>query len=251
MKRISLWLAMLVFAPGIVEAVDYVPPRYRTHYSPYAFSYHKSGMVPGGLDYSSQAFSYRHSGLVPEGVRYTPYLLRYGHSGLVIDYYGYSTSSDHYAPACGSRPVCVPVRHAPVGGPRACAVENRGPNPIETIRRCLQDKGHHDVNINQVLMIDSKLVSADFFLKDRNLIIKYWNPSEIESLKTQKEYKQTGYEKYREKWMEVAAQHEQNGGRIHCVEASGTEAIVAALDSCDELNANPEETDQAVLYARN
>jgi hypothetical protein len=241
---------MLIFAPGIVEAVDYVPPRYRTHYSPYAFSYRNSGMVPGGLDYSSQAFNYRHSGLVLEGVRYTPYRLRYGHSGLVIDYYGYWSPSERCGPAYHDSSVRVPVPCAPGASPRVCAAESRRPSEIETIRRCLQARGHDDVNINQVLMIDSKLVSADFFLKDRNLIIKYWNPSEIESLKTQQKYKQTGYEKYRERWMEVAAQHEQNGGRIHYVEASGAEAIVAALDSCDELNASPEETDHAVLYAR-
>ena len=31
-------------------------------------------------------------------------------------------------------------------------------------------------------MIDNQLVSVDFLLKDRNLLIKYWNPEAIEAL---------------------------------------------------------------------
>jgi hypothetical protein len=257
MKRTSPWLVLLVLAPGIADATDYVPPRYRVHYSPYSFSYRNSGLVPGGLDYSMQAFSYRHSGLVSEGVRYTPYLLRYGSTGLVIDYYRYSTPSARYGPACESSRVRAPIPCPRGASPRVCAAgEPPAPaakqrtNEIETIRQHLQAKGH-DVNVNRILRIGGNLVSVDFFLKDRNLIIKYWNPTQIESLKTQEKFKQTAFERYRQNWMEIAAQHEQSGGRIHYVEASDTQTILAALDSCTELDVNPETANEAIMYAKN
>ncbi|MEN6425680.1 MAG: hypothetical protein ABFE13_09975 [Phycisphaerales bacterium] len=252
MKRISPWLVLLALTPGIADATYYVPPRYRVHYSPYSLSYRSSGLVRGGLDYSTQAFNYRHSGLVSEGVRYTPYRLRYGGTGLVIDYYGYSTPSGYSGPVCEERPIHVPARP-----PRVCAASNssghpgpREPDGIQTIRQCLQAKGHTAVNMNRIMRIDNALVSVEFFLKDQNLIIKYWNSDEIESLSTKEAFNQKAYERYRQNWTQTAARHEQNGGRVLCVEASGAQAIVAALDSCKELNAAPEERSEPVMYAR-
>ncbi len=258
MRRISPWLALLVFTPGIADATIYVPPRYRTHYSPYSFSYRNSGLVPGGVEYSSQAFSYRHSGLVSEGAQYTPYLLRYGRTGLVVDYYGCSTPAEHGVAVCHYDLIRVSEQRPHAVSPRTRAVprrsataEKQDSDEIGTIRRYVQAKGCDAVNVSRILRIGNNLVSVDFFLKDRNLIIKYWNPDQIESLRTQEGYKQAAYERYLKNWMEIAAQHERTGGRIHCVEASDTQAILAALDSCTELDVNPDETNQTVRYAKN
>lgn len=252
MKRISPWLVLLALTPGIADATYYVPPRYRVHYSPYSFSYRSSGLVQGGLEYSAQAFSYRNSGLVSEGKRYTPYLLRYGSTGLVVDYYGYSTPSRYSDLVCGSRPVHVPARL-----PRVCAASNpegqtvpREPDGIETIRQYLRANGHTVVNMNQVLRIGNTLVSVEFFLKDQNLIIKYWNPDAIESLSAKGSSAQRAYEKYVQNWTQVAAQHKHNGGQICNVQASDAQTIVTALDSCPGLNTNPKETSEPVLYAK-
>jgi len=253
MKRISLWLVLLAFTPGIADATYYVPPRYRVHYSPYSFSYRGSGLVRGGLDYSAQAFSYRSSGIVSEGLRYTPYLLRYGRTGLVVDYYGYSTPSPYGAGICENRPIRVPARPPKVCAAPTCAEQPapRAPDGIETIRQYLRAKGYDAVNMNHVLRIDERLVSVEFFLKDRNLIIKYWDPDEIESLSAKDELRQKVFDRYEQSWAQTAAAHEQNGGWIYSVEASDTQTIVAALDSCPELNANPDETGQTVMYAKN
>jgi len=253
MKRTSLWLTLLALTPGMADARHfYVSPRYRTHYSPYAFSYRSSGFVPGGTEYSSQAFNYRHSGLVPEGVRYTPYLLSYGSSGLIVQYYGYVAPCRYVGPIYACQPC-----QAPTQPPRVCAVPkpagrpiSGGPDGIQTIRQYLQAKGYAVVNMNRILRIDNQLVSVEFFLKDQNLIIKYWNPDEIKSLGTKEAFKQKAYEKYVANWTQIAAQHEQTGGQIYSIEASDSQTIVAALDSCKELNANPAATGEPVLYAK-
>lgn len=253
MKRTSLWLALLALTPGIADARHfYVSPRYRTHYSPYAFSYRSSGFVPGGTEYSSHAFNYRNSGLVLEGVRYTPYLLSYGSSGLIVQYYGYAMPCRYYGPVYVNEPCPVPSRP-----PRVCPIPkptghpvSRAPDGIQTIREYLQARGYAVVNMNHVLRIDNQLVSVEFFLKDQNLIIKYWNPDEIESLGTKEAFKLKAYEKYVANWTQIAAQHEQTGGQIYSIEASDAQTIVAALDSCKELSPNPSATGEPVLYAK-
>ena len=100
-------------------------------------------------------------------------------------------------------------------------------------------------------MIDNQLVSADFVLKDRNLLIKYWNPEAIESLSAQGNSRLKIYENYRGEWAKTAAQHEQNGGQIYTIEASDAQTIVAALEACPSLEAESSTETDTVLYARN
>ncbi len=236
MKRMSLWLVLLALTPGIAEA--------------YCGSYY------GGVRYSPYAFTYRSSGLVPCAAEYTPYALNYRHSGLV-EGYGYSQGSLNYgfpavrgafrraghAGSRGSRP--EPSRAQGVSRP------TRSQDGAEVIRRYLLAKGHDAVNMNGIMRIDNELISVDFFLKDHNLIIKYWNSTEIESLKAKDEFRQRSYERYRQNWIQIAARHEQTGGRIYYVEASDARMIVAALDSCTEWDTNPEETSRPVMYVKN
>ena len=78
MKRTSIIIALLVLAPAATQARH--SQRYRIRYSPYAFSYHTSGLIPGGIKYSPYAFTPSRSGLVYEGTRYTPYAFSYRNS---------------------------------------------------------------------------------------------------------------------------------------------------------------------------
>lgn len=237
MKRISFLLVLLALTPGITEAYYYSSCYYSVRYSPYAFNYRNSGLVYG-VDYTPYAFNYRNSGLVPG----------YG-------LYGGSYSSDAY-PAFGghfkraSRPAfhgSRPMRRWAQDAPTTV----RPMDGMEIIRRHLANKGFTAMNIDRILRIDDQLVSVDFLIKDRNLLIKYWNPRGIESLGEKENFKQKAYEKYQRDWTRVAAQHEQNGGTVYSVEASDAQTIVASLDACTNLDAGPETPVRPVMYARN
>jgi hypothetical protein len=263
MKRISAGLLLLVMTPGIVEATYYVSPRYRVHYSPYALSYRRSGLVPGGLDYSMYAVDYRHSGLVYEGALYTLYAVTYGSTGLVPGYCAYPV------PYCGPY-VAVPCFHqvaprapgsvkrrssyAPSAArgtrpPVAEAVRQR--DGLDIIRQYLRGKGIDNASINRICRIDGKLISVDFTLADRRLIVKYLNPQEADLLSAKETFKQKAYERYRQAWENYARQYEGNGGDVYQVKASDEQAIIAALNACDKLDAGHGIPDSLGLYAKN
>jgi len=264
MKRISLWLVLLALTPDVTEAYYYyyVPARYRIHYSPYALRYGSSGLVPGGLDYSVYAFDYSHTGLVYEGTRYTPYALQYGSTGLVYDYYyaypymmpyGYpGTVINNYYYGC--RPKCRPPRSAPGTNPQYAPPDSDSSSTdgMGTIRQYLRARGFDGASVNRILRIDNVLVSVDFTLRDRNLLIKYWDPKQVDRLSgtdaksCASATQQKIYAKYKQDWDRFAQQYEQTGGEIYQVNASDQETIVAALQACPRLG-----TGAAPMYAKN
>jgi len=247
MKRISLctrfpnaryrvWglLMLLALAPGITEA--YYSSCYGgVHYSPYALSYYHSGLVSGNVDYSPYALSYYKSGLVPG--------------------YGIGSYGDYGYPALGVR-----ARQVSRAAPRApqsvrqCAQDT--PRPIrpsdgmDIIRRHLQAKGLGSVSIDRVLRVDNQLVSVDVLVKDRNLLIKYWNPQVVDGLNTKEAFKQKAYAKYKQDWERFAEQYKQAGGEVYTVNASEPQTIVAALESCTRL-APGDGGKTPTLYAKN
>lgn len=238
MKRTSLWLALLALTPGVSQAWGYGCCGVR--YTPYAFTYRHSGLVSGCVDYTPYAFTYRNSGLVPG----------YGTYSDSCGGYSYSPGNVRVGRSFGG----VRGGHGGRSMPRHAQDTPRPPRPQDgrdIIRGHLLAKGIESANIDRILMLDDQLVSVDFVLKDRNLLIKYWNPEAIKALNAQAGPRQKTYENYRERWAEVAAQHERNGGQIYTVEASDAQTIVAALDACTTLDVKPQADNPTVLYARN
>jgi len=272
MKRTSLWIALLALTPTITQAWHTDSLRYRVRYSPYARDYHHSGLIPGGLRYSPYAQGPGRSGLVYERTRYTPYALSYDDPGLVVDYYVWPIS--RCAPVCvqvhsprprrvvrvpaASRRVCgrsspatrQTSTYAKSGGARGKSSPMSEENGLQVIRQYLDSKNVGNVGINHVLRIDGHLVTANFILRDRNLILTYWNPEEIESLAAKADFKQKAFERYRKNWQRLAEKHESNGGQIYYVEASGRERILAALESCGQLDPGGDVSQDATLYAK-
>jgi hypothetical protein len=121
---------------------------------------------------------------------------------------------------------------------------------LQTIRQYLDSKGTGSVKINDILKIDGRLVTANFTLRDRNLILTYRNPQEIEALGQKADFKQKVFERYCRNWQRLAETHESNGGRIYYVEASGKERILAALKSCDQLGPGSDVSKDTTLYAK-
>ncbi len=99
MKRISLFaIVMLMIVPGLTKARFYNSSsvRYRTRWSPYAFSHKSSGLISGHYSYSPYALSHKSSGLIHRDVRYSPYAFSHKTSGLIHDNVGYSPYAFNY-----------------------------------------------------------------------------------------------------------------------------------------------------------
>jgi len=275
MKRISIWLILLAMMPGFAEAgyySYYVPPRYRVHYSPYALRYEGTALVPGGLDYSVHAVSYGSSGLVYEGVRYTPYALGYNSSGLIYAYSSFCSYPGvaypvysgivahpsvgaHRQPAAAS---CVAraTRNTPQTTRHAQGRTQNEMNATRVIREHLQTKGFDQVSVNRVLSIDGNIISADFTIRELNLLVKYWNPDQIDALGTKSRLRLQAYKNYKRDWERFAEQYARDGGTVCSVTESNAQTIVAALDSCPALelqptpNGEPESPAPAPMYAK-
>jgi len=211
MKRISLFAALLVFAPGITQAYYGSGVRY----SPYALSYYSSGLVPGYGTYAD-SFSF----LV--------------HPGSVI-------VPRHVSPIVRRVPL---LRRA-----QGTLPPTASPNAMAVIRQHLQAQGLGAVTIDRILRVDNQLVSVDVLVRDRNLLIKYWNPEEVQRLQAKESSQQIAYARYKESWEQYAQRHRQAGGEIYYVNAAEPQAIVAALDACPRLR--PGSDTQTVLHAKN
>jgi len=272
MKRISLWIALLALTPTITQARWHHSLRYRVRYSPYAFSYNHSGLIPGGLRYSPYAYGRGSSGLVYQGTRYTPYAFTYDNPGLVLDYCLWPMTRYVPVPVCtghvpsrrprGAAPTAQRARSQSGAATRASrayaqsvpavgARPSRKPDGLQIIRQHLTNRGIRNVGVSHILRIDNQLVSVSFTVRDRNLIVKYWNPQGIESLPGKASFKQKAFERYRTNWERLAATHESRGGRIYTVEAAEKERIVAALESCDPLDTGGKALPHTALYAKN
>jgi hypothetical protein len=269
MRRASIGILLLMLLPAITQAWYDIPLECRVHFSPYAFSYHSNGLVPGGFKYNPYAFSRSTTGIVFKGFRYNPYAFNYTDTGLILDYYywwpfpwpqavAYSSGNTpgsyngnvqpgSSAPPSYSFSVTVPER-APARP--AQPEQNRHDDPLIVIKQHLRDRGFTNVSINRILRVDGKLLSADFLLQDQNLLIKYWDLRQIEALDAKADLKQKMVEKYRKDWEAYAEQYKQSGGKIYTIEVSDREEIKLVLDSCSELTPGNGTASAQTLYAR-
>jgi hypothetical protein len=260
--------------PAITQAWYDIPLECRVQFSPYAFNYHNNGLIQGGFKYNPYAFSRSTSGLVFRGVRYNPYAFNYANTGLILDYYYwwpfpwpqqpvYAGSINVSASYSGNTPApnsnALPsysfsVSRAVQQGtasvtlpPAAKPKQTRHDNPLIVIKQHLRDRGFSNVSTNRILRIDGKLVSADFLLQDQNLLIKYWDLRQTESLDS---LKQKMLEKYKKDWQSFAEQYEQGGGKIYSVEAFDREGITLVLESCGDLKPGNGTASTQTLYAK-
>jgi hypothetical protein len=200
-------------------------------YSPYAKKYGNSGLVNYRTKYSPYAKKYGNSGLVYDNVRHSPYAFGYKSSGLVADPWG-NTYNYHRSRYFHSARPCIVVCHSTsesscptAGGSKSTykrAIKNSRTKPAarrantarlkscgERIQKAEEYRNRNLIrgflNLNKVnfridrtLSIENKLISVDFILIDKNIIIKYWNPENIHTLQKQKNSKMGLYESYLE-----------------------------------------------------
>ncbi len=287
MKRISLLaIVILMIAPGVVKAFffdyHYSSVRYRTRWSPYAFSHNRSGLVSGYLRYSPYAFNHKSSGLVDNDARYSPYAFSHKHSGLIQgygDYSPYAFSYEHpgLVDDTGYRPCystcCAPVIVVQSVHSRPCAVSRkyyessdpmnnnyeekliarrerikklrdsrkqvnvaRGNDGKEIIYKYLKSRNIDDFEMTGLLKINNKTVNVNFLLRDKNIMITYWDLDEVRSLIQQPGYKRNYYEKHEKEWKNLCSKYIQAGGKVYPITSADAKEILAKLMLCSELN---------------
>jgi len=243
-------------------------------YSPYAFGHENpSGLVPYYFRYSPYAFKHGNpSGLIPYYFRYSPYALSFKNpSGLIPDYFPcffipydypvYSYDSKTSGPADCSTNCCPNVRNngsfnrsnntrphyertssiqrerTRIATEYAKKIKMRRENDgMQIIYSYLKSNSIDDFQMDRLFKVENKTVSVNFIFRDKNIIIKYWNPEETRSLLQQSGYKKTYYEKYLKQWNELCQKHEEKGGKIYQIESADKEEILSKLSLCRELS---------------
>ena len=269
-KRILLLAtAVLTTLPGLTKAFEFYydsQSRVRwspyTHslvcgnlrYSPYAKTYGTSGLVFYRTRYSPYALTYGSNGLVYDNVRYSPYAFGLKSSGLIAEPWGES----YYC--CYQRPCQRTSRSpSPYAGrstpaykrteynPRARLAERQvkmeqlralREQPSKTVKYGAEDiisgflsMKNIDFRINRILSIENNLISVDFILTDKNIIIKYWNPEKILALQKEKNSRILFYDSYLESYKNFAGNYLNSGGQIfQIITADKTEILARLLE---------------------
>ena len=234
-------------------------------YSPYAFSHkNPSGLVDRDFRYSPYAFSHKNpSGLIHENAGYSPYAFSYKHPGLVAEA-GYR--------AC-YRTCCAPVMVVHIVHNRPCAVSRKHSESSEQtknsyeeklmarrerikqirdsrkqinmakkndgkeiIYRYLKSKNINDFEMNGILKINNKTVNVNFLLRDKNIIITYWDLDEVQSLLQQPGYRRNYYERHEQQWKNLCTKYIETGGKVYPITSADAKEILAKLMLCPELN---------------
>jgi hypothetical protein len=243
MKRISTILVFLALLPGVTNA--YWPWYCGVHYTPYAFDYHHSGLVGPTVDYTPYAFDYHHSGLVAGYGCYGGY-------GYAIPIVGRSRVISFGPGVFQSSTTSGSLGLTRIAADNAPS-EIPAPRPkdgLTIIRDYLYAQGFNSVSVNRILRINGKLIGVDFTLPDQKLVVKYWDPKEVERLRSGPASRQTLYERHRQDWENYADRYRQIGGEVYCVEGSDAQTIVAALQSCPRLDIGGTSPSRPVMYAK-
>lgn len=263
MKRISIVaIVVLLAATSMVRARRY-GYGHRRSYNRHRvrWSMHTQSLISGDLYYSPYASGFGNTGLVPCWVRYSPYAFSFKHpSGLVSDFASY-TSNVNYRPrnydSKGSYRVnydcdnnCSNLSYNPESYQRRMAARraaaqrtrearkekkrNKQEDGVRFVSNYLKSR-NVDFKTHNYLRIDSRTVSVSFILEDKNMIVKYWNPDEIDLLESKAEYKKNAYIKYLQDWNEFCTEYMNQGGKICQIISANQKDIYSELMRCQEL----------------
>lgn len=265
MKRISILVTVGTVVLCHSAAASYtVPYTCRITYLPYALEYGRSGLIPGCVRYNPYALGYGYSGLAPESVRYTPYAFDARHNGLISDLgcccLPCATWGDLFLKDTDTEPSNSEGSHRQPPPCSSWAVSEEGPRqavqtwsyqPHQTGKagaavqadRIESDQRRAVVEylnkmqsgrweITRVLTVDNAAVSFDVLLKDKNVVVKYWNPSKIKSIKRQGSYRYKAYTNYLVDWIDYRDQFEATGGKVCHIATEDTYELLRELGTC-------------------
>jgi hypothetical protein len=282
MKRISLFaIVMLMIVPGLTKARYYnsTSVRYRTRWSPYAFSNKTSGLISGNYEYSPYALTRKSNGLIRRDVRYSPYAFTHKTSGLIRDDVGYSPYAFNYNHSGLIDTTNYRSRYRICRPPVVIAVDNascsrryssrssdktnityqqlptsrrerlqaqmdskkqtktaKQQDSKDIICRYLKSRNIDGFKMTGMLSIEGRVVNVNFQLKDKNIMITYWDLDEVQSLIQQPGYRRTYLERHERQWKNLCSEYTQAGGKIYPITSADEKEILAKLTLCSELN---------------
>ena len=86
--------------------------------------------------------------------------------------------------------------------------------------------------------MDGKTISVNFDIEDANIIIKFWNSSEIIEFAKNDDYKERIYENYLNSWEEYCLNNIGNTKKIYNIIAGSKEEIFEQFAFSDNLKSN-------------
>jgi hypothetical protein len=240
MKRNSILTMVLLFSicnVGFSLGYSSSSSRNRVEWSPYAY-----GLICGGLQYSPYVKNIGNTGLVPDYMYYNPYAYGNGRSGLV----GWCSYYEPYSSFAGngSCQVCTqyPVRNTQIDVRSTSYVVRNTQSAIRPVQdadfipggqlvisKWLNSKGIA-YKTERISRSEGKLISVTYLLSGCNIMIKYWNPTEILVLQ-QSENTLDFYNKYMESWKQDISNFQTGSGKILQVISSDNLEILAQLES--------------------
>jgi len=270
MRRISiLALVMLLGFSSLAWSRYYrsyrfrTPVRYRTRYSPYALGRTRSGLISGHVRYSPYALGRSKSGLVPDNVRYSPYALAHDRSGLVADAYYHNYYADCYPYGIwfsgrGRYVIDYDVEHldhkSPLGSSKSSLQTSdppweitfhrrvfpkqtapKEPDPKLVIYKYLKSK-KINFKMDNGFTVANKTISANFLLRDKNIVIKYWNPQTTEEMIDRSDLNNKMYDKYLQKWTALLENYQKAGLTVIEITSPDQKEILSQLTTLTEQN---------------
>lgn len=254
MKRMSI---LVLIACMTIQQIGLARSYTRVRYSMRAFSYkNPSGLIPGYVRYSPYAFGFDHpSGLVNEWTSYNMYAFGINHNGLISEYGAglpywndpiYSPDQNRLTQAIDRLAKSIDcissnqyVTHSP-GYSRAYtkktytvrADDLNSDNPRIFMKAYLDTQIPGEFKVSNLLRIDQEVVSFNVVVKNRNLVIKYWNLPKIRSIKNASNEKTEQLSKYMEKWAAVENFYDEHGEQVVHIMSPERSKIIQELAHC-------------------
>ena len=106
----------------------------------------------------------------------------------------------------------------------------------DIICRYLKSRNIDGFKITGMLRINGRVININFLLKDKNIMITYWDLDEVQSLIQQPGYHRTYFERHEKQWKNLCSKYTQAGGKIYPITSADEKGILAKLTLCSELN---------------
>jgi hypothetical protein len=194
------------------------------------------------MGYSPYAFDYKHSGLIDNN-----YTGRYGYCppSVVIVHTGDEASCTRSNSSGSSDETTAGYKQPQLSRKERIQLQMNARKKTKTTKKkdskdiiysYLKSRNIDDVKMTGIFKIEGTVINVSFILKDRNLLITYWDLDEVESLLQQPGYHRKYLEKHEKQWKNLCDQYTQAGGKVYPITSADENDILAKLTLCPELN---------------
>ena len=225
-----------------------------------AFGHKSSGLVSGYVRYSPYAFGFNNrSGLVHEWTRYSPYAFGTKHNGLISEYgphvnthwlgnthdlnhqqltkavdrLSHSIDNINSTRRTTQRGTYVVHSNQSVSNRHTVNVNHlTSDNPRLLMRAFLNALMPGQFKVSDLLRVNQEVVSFNVVIEKRNLIIKYWNPGIIRSIKEASNEETEQLSDYMKAWAAVENFYDNKGDRVVHIVSADQDKILMELADC-------------------